>query len=357
MSIRMPDILPPFPAIEFAPERRQWPTPPFVWRHVPPPDNDVVQPCSIELSWGNSVAGNMLDFDPTAASLKFRLGDKPSDVTVPFSRLRRLVLNDPLVPAPRMAGAPVERVPFAVQEREYRLHAREGKAIVGRTAGYVANDAGLYLFTPMGDDRSLQRVFVPRCAYTACEFGRSAEEIAAERWIATSQELLRAIELQQRTPVLRIGEALINLGLVTHEQLCRALAEQRGDQPLGEMLVKSGVISRSDLNTALAHKMGYPLVDLTRFPIDFEAVRLLPLRLAMNSRALPLMKHGTQLIVAVDRPSRIEKLHNLQVFTGMKLVPVLASKGQVMLALNDLAQQDVWSQNVFARLVFAPTTI
>jgi hypothetical protein len=33
-----------------------------------------------------------------------------------------------------MAGAPVERVPFAVQEREYRLHAREGKAIVGRTA-------------------------------------------------------------------------------------------------------------------------------------------------------------------------------------------------------------------------------
>ena len=47
----------------------------------------------------------------------------------------------------------------------------------------------------------------------------------------------------------------------------------------------------------------------------------------------------------------------VQVFTGMKLVPVLASKGQIMLALDDLAHQDVWSRNVFAHIVFAPTTI
>jgi hypothetical protein len=69
------------------------------------------------------------------------------------------------------------------------------------------------------------------------------------------------------------------------------------------------------------------------------------------------MVDDKRLIVAVDRPSRIQKLHNLHVFTGLKLVPVLASKVQLMLALNDLAQQDVWSAHVFARLVFAPTTI
>src|SRR5437867_6333445 len=168
----MSDILSPFPAIEIAPERRQWPTPPFAWRHVPPPDNDVVQACSIELSWGTTADGEMLDFNPTAAYLRFRLKAKSSDITLPFSRLRRLVLKDPLVPAPKMAGAPVERVPFAAQEREYRLQAKDGKPIVGRTAGYVANNAGLYLFTPLDDDRTLQRVFVPRCAYTACEFGQ-----------------------------------------------------------------------------------------------------------------------------------------------------------------------------------------
>jgi hypothetical protein len=304
-----------------------------------------------------TVEGEMLNFDPTAGKLLFRTQADGPDATVPFGRIRQLVLTAPLLPAPRIAGAPVERVPSAAQERDYRLHAKDGKPIAGRTAGYVATDAGLYLFTPLDEERALQRVFVPRSAYTGSEFGPSAEEIAAERWIATRQELIEAIERQQRAPVLRIGEALLNLGLVTRRQLDRALAQQRGDVPLGEMLVASGVISRSDLNTALAHKMGFPLVDLTRFPVDLDAARKLPLRLATQSMALPLMVHGERLIVAVDRPSRIDKLHTLHVFTGMKLIPVLTSKAQIMLALSDLAQQDVWSHNVFARLVFAPTTI
>jgi hypothetical protein len=117
------------------------------------------------------------------------------------------------------------------------------------------------------------------------------------------------------------------------------------------------VISPSDLATALAHKMGYPLVDLTRFPIDHDAARRLPLRLAMQCRALPLMIDGKRFIVAVDRPSRVEKFRTLQVFTGMKIVPVLTSKAQIMVALGELAQRDVWSHNVFARLVFGPTTL
>ena len=75
-------------------------------------------------------------------------------------------------------------------------------------------------------------IFVPRTAYTACEFGPSAEEQAAERWIATREDLLAAIDRQHRMPLMRIGEALINLGLVTPKQVDRALSRQRGDQPL-----------------------------------------------------------------------------------------------------------------------------
>jgi hypothetical protein len=349
--------LPPFPELDLSPERPQWPTPPFAWNHLPPPANDQAQPCTIETSWGSSVEGEMTDFDPSGACLKFRTAADAPEATVPFGRIRRLVLKDPLQPAPRMADAPVERVPSAAQERDYRLHAKDGKPITGRTAGYVVTDAGLYLYTPLDEERSLQRVFVPRTAYTGCEFGPSAEEIAAERWIASREQLLAAIDRQQRMPVLRMGDALLNLGLVTTKQLDRALAQQRGDTPLGQMLLEAGVISKSDLDTALAHKMGYPLVDLTRFPLDLDVVRLLPLRLATQSMALPLMTHRERLVVAVDRPQRIEKLHNLHVFTGKKLVPVLASRTQIMLALTDLAQQDMWSNNVFARLVFAPTTI
>ena len=349
--------LTPFPTLELSPQRREWPTPPFAWRHVPPPSNDEVQACAVETSWGAKLDGEMLDFDPAGGCMRFRVNAQSPAATVTFSRLRKLVLTAPLMPAPKMPGAPAEHVPFAAQERPYRLQTKDSMPLTGRTAGYVNTEAGLYLFTPMDADLSLQRVFVPRCAYTACEFGPSAEELASQRWIATRPALLAAIDRQQSMPLQRLGQALINLGLVTSEQLQHALARQRGDQPLGEMLVASGIISRSDLHTALAHKMGYPLVDLTRFPVDEGVVRMLPLRLAMASRALPLMVNGERLIVAVDRLSRIDKLHNLHVFTGMQLVPVLASRTQIMLALTELIHRDVWSHNVFASGVFAPTTI
>ena len=148
--------------------------------------------------------------------------------------------------------------------------------MTGRTAGYVEAAAGLYLFTPVDEEAALQRVFVPRCAYSHCEFGPSAEEIAARLWIGSPAELLDAIERQERMPVLPIGQSLLALGLLTQAQLDRELAKPVGDRPLGEALVAAGLISHTDLHTAIAHKMGYPMVDLTRFPVDPAAVAKVP---------------------------------------------------------------------------------
>jgi len=143
---------------------------------------------------------------------------------------------------------------------------------------------------------------------------------------------------------------------VTPAQLERALQHRLDDHPLGEMLVEEGVLSSGNLQTALAYKMGYPLVDLTRFPIDRSAVSKLPLRMALESRAVPLMVDGTQLIVAVDRPSRADKLRALHVFAALTIVPVLASKNQIMLALMDLSRQKTWSEPIPPHLSFLVST-
>jgi hypothetical protein len=336
----------------------QWPAPPFAWRFADhQATNRLPQPCRLETTWSSvAVEGDLLEMHPTSRSLVLRIAQGPPS-TIGFERVRRITLTQPLTPAPRAAGAPVERVPAAVQEREYRLELRGGAPIVGRTAGHVQAGEGLYLYTPLDEERALQRVFVPASSYAACKFGPSAEEVAAERWIAGPAELVDALERQQQMPILRIGEALLNLGFVTQEQLNRALSRQRGDQPLGEMLVGEGVITRNDLRTALAHKMGYPLVDLTRFPVDPAVARKLPLKLATQCYAVPLFVHGDRLIVAVDRPSRVNRLHSVRAFAELKVAPVLASKSQIVLKLEELAQDDIWSQHVYSRLVFAPTTI
>ena len=69
-------------------------------------------------------------------------------------------------------------------------------------------------------------------------------------------------------PLVRIGEALLSLGMIDAGQLKEALVQQQLDRsvPLGEILVRMGVVSRDELQTALARKMGYPLVDLDALP-------------------------------------------------------------------------------------------
>ena len=343
----------PFPILDELPEQSEWPAPPFAWRHLRAPTNDVPQPCRIEVDGGKTVDGEMVGFDPLSLTVRFRTSPQAPTTELPFARFRRLLVTLPLRPAPPIPGAPVERMPAAAQEREYRLHLSDGRELTGRTAGYIETPHGLYLYRPVDEEAALQRLFVPRSAYTSRQFGQSAEEIAASRWIATRGALLEALERQQRMPVRPLGHALRELGLLTNDQLARALARQPENVALGDMLVANGLISSADLKTAIAHKMGYPLVDLTRFPIEPDAVAKLPRRLALEYQAMPLMVHRKQLIVAVHKVSRAARLLALHGLADV--VPVLAPKAQILIALARLSS-DMWAQIVPQRIDSFETT-
>jgi len=329
----------------------EWPSPPLDWQHLPAPIKGVPQRCAIEGLRGERVRAEILDFDPTAAKVTLRATTDGPAGLLAFSRFRRLTLVEPLRAAPRMAGEPAPRIPAARQERDYTLWTDDtGQALslTGRTAGHVETAGGLYLFTPVDEEAALQRVFVPRSAFARCEFGPSAAEIAATLWIADAHALLQAIDRQERMPVLPIGQSLLALGLLTQAQLDRELSRLGGDRPLGESLVAAGLISKVDLQTAIAHKMGYPMVDLARFPIDPAAVNMVPKGITARHRVLPLMTDQGRLIVAVDRPSRVNELRALHIHVRTPIVPVLASAMQITVALDKLSR-DMWSQHVFGR--------
>lgn len=330
----------PFPVLNATLDDWRWPAPPFKWAHEPPVA-DGAQPCVIETRNGSSVEGELLNVDPIAGLITLRGKGASTSVDLPFSRFARLTLTEPLVPMGARQGALPEHAPVAAEERSYRLHRDLGAPLEGRTLGRVQADEMLLLWLPVDGGRSLRRVLVPRSAYQQAEFGPTAEEVAARRWISTPEELVRA--LGERRPVVQMGEALLELGFITTRQLEDALGAADGKQPLGERLVASGVLSRSNLHTALAYKVGMPLVNLARFPLSAETVQILPHKIAVNARALPLLVHGDRLIVAVDRPARIEKLKQAQPFSRHTLVPVLAQKTRILLALARLARQDVWA--------------
>jgi len=215
----------------------------------------------------------------------------------------------------------------------------------------VRDKTGLFLFTPLDDGAALLRVFVPHAAFATVEFGKTAEEQAAERWISSPQQLFAALDAQKTAPIKPLGDALVDLGFVTRSVIDRVVRDQPvdHDRPLGEELVAAGLLSRADLKTALAHKMGYPLVDLARFPIDPKAARKLSEKSMRERHAFPLLEDGDRLIVAIDDLARVPRLQSLEALAGVQLVPVLASRAQIALALGALAQRlgtDPWGDNV-----------
>ncbi|RSZ40049.1 pilus assembly protein PilB [Variovorax beijingensis] len=144
--------------------------------------------------------------------------------------------------------------------------------------------------------------------------------------VVTPEQLLHALEVQSRMPILRIGQALMALGMLTEEQLRAGLEQQQLDRsvPLGETLVRMGVVTRAQLQAALVRKMGYPLVNLHEFPVAVDALRTISHGVARRLQVMPLMIHEGRLILALDDPaSRHAAIDEVEFISQKKVVPVI----------------------------------
>jgi Type II secretion system (T2SS), protein E, N-terminal domain len=342
----------PLPTITLSLEEEwAWPLPQFARPGTmsPLPAASAL-PCRVESSGGVTFEGELMDFDVARERMRVRVGRDGDAMWMPFSRLRRLTVLKPWTPLRPAPGVPQERLPAAAQDRDYSAALSAGGHLAGRSMGHVRQRCGWFLFAPADGGHAVLRQFVPAATCTALSFGKSTEELAAERWVATPEQLLAAVQAQQQATIRPLGESLRELGLASEhelERVARIQAQGGHEQPLGEALVSAGLISSADLQTALAHKMGYPVVDLLRFPIDPKAVQRLSSAVMQEHRALPLMQDGNRLFVAVDSLGSVATLKALQSVAGLDVVPVIAPRGRLSVALAAHQKtRDVWATNV-----------
>ncbi len=340
-----------------------WPTPAYACYSAPAALADN-EPCQIEGMNGRLMTGTLLEFRPAEGLAKVRI--PPARIAIPlrFNQFRRLTLTRPL--APIKADDRAAGVLSARPAVDVKVHLNGVPALECLSIGHLENETGLFLFAPVDARGHVLRSFVPRAAYERADIGapigevlvaghaatpqqvesalaeqkqlRSQKigEILLTKQIVTTEELERAIVEQARMPMVRIGEALIALGFINQAQLDTALSQQREDRslPLGELLVRRGLVSRPDLQTALARKMGYPLVDVTQFAAESEALGRLPYAVASRLPALPLLLRGGRLIVAVEDPSRPEVIDDIEFASQTKVVPVLARASLLSAAVH-----------------------
>ena len=120
---------------------------------------------------------------------------------------------------------------------------------------------------------------------------------------------------------------LVREGLITKEQLSRALQEQtQSGNRLGYCLVKLGYVDENELTKLVARQHRMPAVDLTRFEVDPRIIKLVPSELATKHLVLPLKRDGRTLTVAMADPSNIAVLDDLKFITRYDIFPVLAGE-------------------------------
>ncbi|NOH49620.1 MSHA biogenesis protein MshE [Vibrio rotiferianus] len=130
----------------------------------------------------------------------------------------------------------------------------------------------------------------------------------------------------------RLGDLLVEEGIVTEEQVQQALASQHETgQKLGDALIALGFISEKQMLNFLSQQLGLPLIDLSRAPIDADAVQLLPEVHARRLRAMVVAQNGDTLRVAMSDPADLFTQESLMNLLGeYALEFIIASERQLV---------------------------
>ena len=126
-------------------------------------------------------------------------------------------------------------------------------------------------------------------------------------------------------PADRIGDQLVNEGLIAREQLQKALDDARASgNRVGFSLVKLGFLTEQDLVRALARQHRVPAVDLERVKLDPKILKLVPTEIAVKHQVLPLRRVGRTLTVAMSNPTDLGVIDDLKFITRFDIEPVIA---------------------------------
>ncbi|MFQ5680448.1 MAG: GspE/PulE family protein [Candidatus Omnitrophota bacterium] len=135
---------------------------------------------------------------------------------------------------------------------------------------------------------------------------------------------------------LRLGEILVEKGIITAEQLDSAVKEQaKTKEVLGQILVNMGLVSERQLLEVLSQQQGIPFVDLREAKIDPNAIKNVPAKLARHYKVMPLELSSNVLTVAISDPFDMWPLDDLETNLGYRVEKVLATSADISAAIRE----------------------
>jgi len=135
---------------------------------------------------------------------------------------------------------------------------------------------------------------------------------------------------------LRLGEILIKQGVIKPEQLKKALDAQKTDskKKIGDILISQGIISQKQLNQALQHVYETDYIELGDVVLDPEIISLIPKKIAVRYKLIPLNKENNTLTLAMANPLDVNAIDYIKEYTKLDIIPKFANENEILNALS-----------------------
>ncbi len=133
----------------------------------------------------------------------------------------------------------------------------------------------------------------------------------------------------------RLGDLLVAEGLISQEQLLKALREQKGTtEKLGSILVRLNLLTEEQLIGFLSRQYGIPSMTLSQLDVDAEVLKLVPAAIAKKYEVLPVKRVGNTLTLAMADPTNVFALDDIAFMTNLQVLPVVASQAAIRKAID-----------------------
>jgi type IV pilus assembly protein PilB len=132
----------------------------------------------------------------------------------------------------------------------------------------------------------------------------------------------------------KLGECLIQAGLITEDDLQSALTEhKRTGERLGAVLVRLNLASERQIAKALAYQLGFPYLNLAENPPDPTVVTLIAKEVALKRSCVAIRLDKNLLTVAMADPLLFSLVQDLEFQTGYRIKQVVATRADILEAI------------------------
>lgn len=133
----------------------------------------------------------------------------------------------------------------------------------------------------------------------------------------------------------KMGEVLVDEGLLKDEQVQEALRRQRATgEAFGDILVAMGFVSETDIARTLVRQSGLPYIDASKYRINKDGIVAVPTELMWLNQFVVLDKIGKTLLVAISNVLSPEVFDKIEKVSGSQIFVYVSTASQVHQALE-----------------------